>query len=372
MSSHQDRRLLHPWERHSCKTVPDKVTQPVKPTVKHNRNSITLNGKTHSLPTTKEYLMKEYKDVFSGLGILLGGPIYIELKENYKAVQHAPCQVAVSLKSAYKAELQRLLDAGIITEVHGHTEWINSIVPVKKPGGSLRLCLDPKDLNKAIKRNQWYCRTIDDVLPELVQLEVVSMTDTNSGYQQVPLDLASSLLTTFNTPWGKFRLLKLPFGIKMAGDVFQERLDKITRLVDRVISIADDILIPGKCVNHDHDARLLLQLETACMNNVTLNAKKIKFKSIDCPFFCHNPTPAGLKIDPKKVEAILSMESLTNIKDQQSFLGLVKYLNRFSANLAQIADPYKGCARKIQCMHGNHSSKKYLKLSKLSSPQHLH
>ena len=84
------------------------------------------------------------------------------------------------------------MDAVIITEVHGHTEWINSIVPVKKPDGSLRLCLYPKDLNKAIKRNQWYSRTINDVLPELVQLEVVSIIDANSGYQQVALDLASN------------------------------------------------------------------------------------------------------------------------------------------------------------------------------------
>ena len=83
------------------KAVPDKVTQPVKPTVKHNRDSITLNEKTHSLPTTKEYLMKEYKDVFSGMGTLLGGSYHIQLKENYKAVHHAPCQVAVSLKSAW-------------------------------------------------------------------------------------------------------------------------------------------------------------------------------------------------------------------------------------------------------------------------------
>ena len=161
-------------------------------------------------------------------------------------------------------------------------------------------------MKKAIKRNQWYSRTIDGVLPELVQLEVASMTDTNSGYQQAPLDLASSILTTFNTPWGKFRFLKLPFGLKMAGDVFQERLDKITRLVDGVISIADDILIPGKHANHDHDARLLTLLETACINNVTLNAKKFDFKSTDCPFFGHNLTTERLKIDPKKVEAILS------------------------------------------------------------------
>ena len=113
----------------------------------------------------------------------------------------------------------------------------------------------------------------------------------------------------------------------MAGDVFQERLDKITRLVDRVISIAEDILIPGKPTNHDHDARLFILLETACINNVTLNAKKFNFKSTDCPFFGHNFTPEALKIDPKKVGAILSMEAPTNIKILQSFLELVKYLN---------------------------------------------
>ena len=62
------------------------------------------------------------------------------------------------MQSAYKAELDGLIKEGIITEVHEHTEWINSIVPVMKKDGSLRLCLDPKDLNKAIERNQWYAR----------------------------------------------------------------------------------------------------------------------------------------------------------------------------------------------------------------------
>ena len=132
----------------------------------------------------------------------------------------------------------------------------------------------------------------------------------------------------------------------MAGDVFPDRLDKITRLVDGAISIADDILIPGRCTNHHHDTRLLTLLETARMNNVTLNAKKFNFKFTDCPFFGHNLTPEGLKIDPKKVEAILSMEVPTNTKDLQSFLGLVKYLNRFSANLVQIAEPPQRLCKK--------------------------
>lgn len=71
------------------------------------------------------------------------------------------------MKPAYKDELQRLRSLGIIELVEGHTDWINSIVPVAKPDGSIRLCLDPKDLNRSIKRNQYYTKTIDEVCAEL-------------------------------------------------------------------------------------------------------------------------------------------------------------------------------------------------------------
>ena len=153
--------------------------------------------------------------MFQGIGTLPGGPYHIQLKEGYKPVQHPPRHVAVSLKPPYKAELERLTQLGFIKEVREHTEWINSIVPVKKPGGSLRLCLDPKDLNQAIKRNQWYSRTVDDILPELAELKYFSLLDAKSGYWHVPLDKKSSFLTTFNTPWGKYRWLRLPFGLKV-------------------------------------------------------------------------------------------------------------------------------------------------------------
>ena len=126
------------------------------------------------------------------------------------------------MQTAYKTELERLTKEGIITEVKEHTEWINSIVPVMKPNSSLRLCLDPKDLNKAIERNQWYSRTIDDILPELAKSKFKTLEDATSGYWHIVLDLDSSLLTMFNTAWGKFRWLRLPFGLKIASDVFQE------------------------------------------------------------------------------------------------------------------------------------------------------
>ena len=135
-----------------------------------------------------------------------------------------------------------------------NTEWINSLVPVMKEDSSLRLCLDLKDLNKAMERNQWYARTLDDILPELAQSKYFTIKDATSGFWHVLLDFRSSLLTTFNTLWGKYRWLRMPFGLKVPWDVFQERLDRVLRLVYGALWIADDIVIHGATENTQWDS----------------------------------------------------------------------------------------------------------------------
>ena len=137
--------------------------------------------------------------------------------------------------------------------------------------GIVQLCLDPKDLNKAIKKNQWYARTLEDILPDLAQSKYFTIKDATSGFWHILLDFRSSLLTTFNTPWGKYRWLRMPFGFKVSGDVFQERLDKVLRLVPGVLGIADDIVIPG-ATDNTHDGTVLVLCETARLDNLCLNS----------------------------------------------------------------------------------------------------
>ena len=159
-----------------------QTTEPVVPEIKWNTDFIELNRKMHKLPITKDYTLKEYSDIFKGVRTLPGGPYHIRLKEQYRPVQHTPRSVPVAMQSAYKTELNRLVQEGIIIEVKEHTEWINSIVPVMKSNGSLRLCLDPKDLNKVIERNQWYSRTIYYILPESAKSKYKTLKDATSGY----------------------------------------------------------------------------------------------------------------------------------------------------------------------------------------------
>ena len=172
-----------------------------------------------------------------------------------------------------------------------------------------------------------------------------SLLDAKSGYWHVILDQESSLLTTFNTPWSKYQWLRLPFGLTVSGDVFQERLDRVLRNVPSTTGIADDVLCHGNA-EIPHDTSVIALLETARANNLTFNAKKFVFKSQDCPFIGGSLTPNGYKIGPKKVQAVIEMKAPQNLQDLQSYLGLVNYLNRFIPKLADLKAPLRALCKK--------------------------
>ena len=163
--------------------------------------SMNPQGTQTPSPLTKEYVLKEYEDVFTGIGCFPGPEYHIELDPDVKPVQHSPRQVPVHLQPAYKDELARLVGLGILKEVKDeYTPWISSAVIIAKSNGSIRVSLDPRDLNKAIKCNRHYVRSIDDIIPKVAGATHFSILDARSGYWQVKIDEESSKLCTFNTP----------------------------------------------------------------------------------------------------------------------------------------------------------------------------
>ena len=116
--------------------------------------------------TAKARILNKYADVFDGIGCF-EGEYHIPLDSTVPPVVHSPRRVPVTLREPLKEELDTLIQQGIIAKVDRPTDWVNSCVCVTKPNETLRLCLDPKDLNKAIKRPHHYTPTLDDVLPKL-------------------------------------------------------------------------------------------------------------------------------------------------------------------------------------------------------------
>ena len=258
---------------------------------------------------------------------------HITLDPTVPPVIHPPRRVPEALREPLKRELDALVEQGIIAKVDEPTDWVNSLVCVTKANVTLRLCLDPKDLNHAIKRPHHCTLTLDDVLPKLNRAKYFSIVDARSGYWNIRLDHASSLYTTFNSPHGRYRFLRLPFCLICVQDIFQKKVDETFGDLPGVTGIADDIIIYG-CDLADHDTNLKAVMERAREPGLRFKAEKCKIRCTEIPFFGHIISSNGLAPDPQKVEAISSMDPSTSLADLQTFLGMTQFLSRYLPNLA--------------------------------------
>ena len=287
----------------------------------------------------KEY----YADVFEGVGRFPGPPYHIQLDPKVPPKQTPVRPVPVHLKEAFKQELDKMLQAGQLKPVHEATPWINSYVIVegKDKLGRLkpRICLDPKNLNVAVIREPWFSKTPDDIAHLLADACIITTTDCTKGFWHQPLDEESSYLTTFGTEYGRFRFTIMPFGITVAGDVFQRKLDTIFGHLSQVACIADDIIVVGYKADHsDHDTAFTKLLQTARENNVKLNFEKLQYKQTQVDFFGETYTTDGRKPSSDKVQAITNMPQPVNKKELQSFIGMVNYLSKFTPRLSELAE----------------------------------
>lgn len=136
----------------------------------------------------------------------------IEIDDTVKPVQLPKRRVPVATMKPFKEELQDLQKRGIIAPVERNMNWISSMVVVQKPSSRLRVCIDPKPLNKALKHSHFPLPTIDGILPDLSKAKVFKVCDVKSGFSHVKLEEESSFLTTFSSPFGRYHWLRMPMG----------------------------------------------------------------------------------------------------------------------------------------------------------------
>ena len=206
-------------------------------------------------------LIELHDEVFEeeNIGCLTKTGSKIRLKTGAEPVQHAARKLAFSIHTEVKEELDRMQKLGVITKVDEPTEWVNSMVVVKQPG-KLRICLDPTDLNKWVMREHHHLPTPEETLSKITNARYFSKLDLKSGYWQLPLEENSSKLTTFNTPFGRYRYLRLPFGLNSANEIFQKRMSEKFEGYNGVLIIFDDILVFGNTLE-EHTSRLRAVLE---------------------------------------------------------------------------------------------------------------
>ena len=293
-----------------------------------------------SVSEEQKSLMEEFSDVFDGLGEF-PGEHSLKLDPSVPPVIHPPRRVPYALRDSVKKELDRMENLGVISKVTEATDWVNSMVIVEKPNkNGLRICLDPKDLNRAVKREHYRSRTLEEVTSKLANARYFSRFDCRSGYWMIKLDNKSALLTTFNTPFGRYKFHRLPFGLHSSQDVFQKAVDEALEGLTGVDTIADDILVYGTTIEeHDHNLKRMLQM--CRKRGIKLNGDKSVIRATELQFYGNLITSKGLKPDPMKISAIVNMEPPKSRRELETFLGMVNYLAKFLPNLAEVTHPLR-------------------------------
>ena len=276
-------------------------------------------------------------DVFKGLGCINNTKYHIKVDKTYQPVVHPPRQVPVTLQPKIRAELTRMEELEVIEKVEEPTDWVNSVVTIVKPNGSLRICIDLRDLNKAIKCEPYPMSTIEEIVTRMLNAKVFSVLDASSGFWQVILDSSSAKMCTFNTAFGRYMFKRLPFGLLSSQDIFQRIMSDMFRDIDEV-EVVDDLLI-WRETDEQHDKRLQNFLERVRQRNLKLNKSKCQLKLNEISCIGHILSKDGLKPDPKKTRTVIDMPFPENREALQRFLDMLTYLGKFIPNLSHVASP---------------------------------
>ena len=303
-----------------------------------------VSSKQSGDDTGKCPIVEEFKDVFTGLG-KLETEYKIVIKPDAKPTMCAPRSVPYALRDRLKAELESLCSNGIIEETKEPSEWLNPIVTVVKPNGSLRICLDPQNLNAATVRDRYSFPKVSDIYARLSGSKVFSTLDAKSGFHQIPIDHESSKLTTFLTPFGKFRFLRLPFGITSAAEFFHKTMVDMIGDIPGVEVYIDDVLISAPDAE-THEVRLRQVLTKFRDAGLKLNMDKCKFRQSTVTFLGHTVSSQGIKPSVAKVKAIQDAKAPTNKAEVRSLLGVVTYLAKFCPRLSEVTKPLRDLVKK--------------------------
>lgn len=300
--------------------------------------------------SVEDSLIKEYDDVFSKELGALPGQVHLQLDETVQPVITPPRRIPTALKDKFKVEIDRLESLGVVSKVDEPTNWVSSVVVATKRSGQLRVCIDPLHLNKALKRERYQIPVLDDLLPELSRAKVFSTVDLTAGYWHCVLDEQSSLLTTFSTPFGRYKWNRLPFGLSVSSEIFQKRVNQALDRLDGILNITDDILIYGvgasdEEAREDHDRKLENLLKRCREHGIALNRKKLRLRVTEVTFMGHVFTNKGLKVDPEKARAVVEMTRPVDAEGIQRLNGFVNYLAKFLPRLADIMEPLRRLAR---------------------------
>ncbi|KAA0066451.1 ty3-gypsy retrotransposon protein [Cucumis melo var. makuwa] len=277
---------------------------------------------------SSEPVVREYPDVFPdelpGLPPPREVDFAIELESGTAPISRAPYRMAPAELKELKVQLQELLDKGFIRP--NVSPWGAPVLFAKKNDGSMRLCIDYRELNKVTVKNRYPLPRIDDLFDQLQGATVFSKIDLRSGYHQLRIRDSDIPKMAFRSRYGHYKFIVMSFGLTNAPAVFMDLMNRVFKdfLDSFVIVFIDDILIYSK-TEAEHEEHLHQVLETLRANKLYAKFSKCEFWVRKVTFLGHVVSSEGVSVDPAKIEAMTNWPRPSIVSEIRSFLGLAGY-----------------------------------------------
>ncbi len=292
-------------------------------------------------------VLSKHPKVFQGLGKLKGETVKLDIDKDHIPKAQPQRRILYHIRKKVEDALRTLEEEDIIERVPENeaTPWVSPIVVVPKKDGGVRLCVDMRQANEAIRRVRHPIPTVNDVSFALNGAQYFTKLDLSQAYHQLVLDKECRFITTFSTHVGLYRYKRLNYGTNASAEIFQHVLQTTLQGLDGVKNIADDIIVFGK-TRAEHDQNLDKCLSRLSNSGLKLNRDKCSFLKDKLEFFGQIFSREGTRPDPKRVNDLLNAPQPSSVPEVRSLLGMANYSSKYIPDFATLTAPLRELTKK--------------------------
>lgn len=285
-----------------------------------------------------EHVLSTFEDVFADKpGKCKVGSHSIRVLENQQHAKSYNYRVPIALRAAVEKQIAELREWGMIYPVD--SSFAHPIVCVAKRDGSVRMCIDYRQLNQVSETDSFPMHNVSELLYTVANAKFISVLDMTRGYWQIPVNPESQKYTAFQTPYGLYAWRVMPYGLKNSAATFQRVMNEVLHEHREYASAyIDDVAIYSNSWE-EHLDHLRKVLETIRKVGLTVKAAKCRFAQRSVKYLGHVVGSGCHAPDSERIEAVSHLKPPTTKKDLRSMLGLFNYYREYVPNYSQIALP---------------------------------
>ena len=294
----------------------------------------------------KKHPLVNFPEVFEGVGKLKGHSVKLYVDTDVPPVAEPPRPIAFHLQKRHDEEINKMEKNGIIEEHIGPAPYVSNTVPTPKEDGGLRITVDMRNANKAIKSTNLPIPRPEAIRARLAGSKWFSKCDFTTAFHQLELEPESRYLTVFHDGQGRLmRYTRLTMGTSPASGELNKALTPLFRDIAGAHVIHDDLILATE-TEKEHQDLIIKVMEVISKSGMTLNPKKCHFTKTSIPFWGMIIGREGVKPEPEKVESLKEATAPKDKAEVMSFLCMIQSYAEFIPNLSQKTENLRNLTKK--------------------------